>query len=236
MSAASSSYSAADARSSCSSSSCSSLSRPCRYSPSIRFASPSTRARNALAAPSSSDFSNPCSRAPEVEVLVLQGVRELVHEGGRRRRRQLVAADPDHLVLVGVEADDARTGQLIARLEEIDLAVEQADCPEQPLVVLDVCAVLLGQVAVVLGDLLAEGLVAQEPDGHGVLEVKAARVLDERGEGADLRVPALQPRGVGLFGVRRLGRALALWARRRRALPGPPSRRRPCRSRPRRDR
>ena len=66
----------------------------------------------------------------EVEVLVLEGVGELVHDRRPDGRRDLRAADAEPLVLVGVEADDALALSSLISSKEVDVALEQAERPE----------------------------------------------------------------------------------------------------------
>ena len=69
--------------------------------------------------------------------------------------------------------------QLVGLLEQVDVALDQAERPQQPGALLDLLAVLVGQVVGVGGDLLRELLVREEVDVDGVLELQVALLLDE---------------------------------------------------------
>ena len=59
---------------------------------------------------------------------------------------ELGAADPDPLVLVGVVADDPGALQLVDLVEQVDVALDEPERPQQPGDLLELLAVVLGQL------------------------------------------------------------------------------------------
>ena len=168
---------------------CCFLVRPAFHAVSTRRASPSKTARKPPVAAGSSRLSRISRRVLQVEVLVLEGVGQLVHERGLHDRRQLGAADPDPLVVLRVVADDPGLAELVEALQQVVLALEQPDRPQHRRVVGQVGPVLVGQLVLVGDDLALELLVLEEVHVDRVLELQAALLLDDRDVRLDPRIP-----------------------------------------------
>ena len=118
----------------------------------------------------------------EVEALVLQCVRELVHDGDTCDDIVDVGAADDHALRpVAVEAGDRRGVEVLVGADEVDVTFDETEGAELARVVLGRGALRLGGLVVVAVavEQLQELLVGEEVDGNRVLELQSPFLLDE---------------------------------------------------------
>ena len=131
----------------------------------------------------------------EVEVLVLERVRELVRDGDAGLDVVEVGTPDDHAFTFGVvETHHRGVVDRVLRGEQVDVAHDE---PERP----EICREGVGLAAVPGRDLLVrtegfqELVVGKELHRHRVLEVETTLAFDEARELADPRVPRIGRRG-----------------------------------------
>ncbi len=150
----------------------------------MRVASPSTSARN----PSSRVARLDVVESPEIEVLVLDRVGQLVHERHSKPRRELAAPNSDALGLGVVEREASLVLERAHRVDEIDVTRQQPDGTQLAFEVLQVFDVGVGQLALRRDD-VAVLLGCQEVDLHRMVVEQAPLGLHELHEVGDTGIP-----------------------------------------------
>ena len=131
----------------------------------------------------------------EVEVLILQGVGELVRERHLEPDGHGGAPDLHPLVDGVVEGQGARVGHLVVGSEQVEGAGRDAEGPQLAGVALELDPVLVREPALLARRLLRVVGRAEEVDVHGVVEAQPARLLDEGHDVGHPRIPGVGVRG-----------------------------------------
>ena len=138
----------------------------------------------------------------EVEVLVLQRVRELVHERDPGVDvGQVGAAHEERLAVLVVEADGVGGAEVALRLDEVDRTLDEPDGAELTGDALGFLAVLLGDLRVAALELLHERGIGEELHPHRVLELQLPVALHELHVLRDPRIPVVRCAGGGRGGT-----------------------------------
>ena len=125
---------------------------------------------------------------PEIEVLVLHDVGQLMDQGDAQRRRHLGASDRDAFRLGVVVRERAVVLERAHRSDEVDVTVDEAEGPHLALDLFELRDILVGEL-VPIGHAVAVLLLGQEVDRDRVVVEQAALVLDELDEVGDAGVP-----------------------------------------------
>ena len=126
----------------------------------------------------------------DLEVLVLQDVGQLVHQGPAHRGCQLLPTDRDPLVLERVVGKGPAGAEVVDGFEQVHVAGEQPERPHQSGELLDLRAVLRGELLLVGRDALLELGRGQETDRDRVHEEESALSLRDLDVRRDAAVPA----------------------------------------------
>ena len=137
----------------------------------------------------------------EIELLVLEGVGELVHEGDADVGvAEVLAAHEECVLLLVVEADDVSGVEVTLRLDEVDRSRDEPERPQLAGVALGLSAVALAHLGVVALVRLHERLVGEELHRHGMIERELAVAFHEADVLRHPRIP------LGRWARRRTGR------------------------------
>jgi hypothetical protein len=132
----------------------------------------------------------------QVEVLVLEGVGELVDERGLQVEVDLGAPDEDVLGVEVVLGEGAGVLEVVGGAGEVEVALGEAEGAEELGLVVELGGLVGGEVALVEADGVGVLLRGEELDLDGVVELQPAGLLDVADEAGDLGVPV-----VGVLGV-----------------------------------
>ena len=129
----------------------------------------------------------------QVEVLVLERVRELVHDGDAHVDiGEVGAAHVQRLALLVVEADGVGGTEIAFRLDQVDGPFDEPDRAELAGDALGFDAVLLRDLRIVALVRLHERGVGEELDAHRVVELQLPVLLDERHVLRDPGIPSFR--------------------------------------------
>ena len=131
-------------------------------------------------------------QALDVEVLILECMRELVHQRSPRGDIEvvrLVALYRDRLRRGVVVRDEEVRGEVVLLFDDVGIVLGQGERAEQRLGVLGILAVLVGELRFVGPHSLVPSLVGEELGLDRALEVETALRFDELGERLHACVP-----------------------------------------------